>query len=222
MLSPGTLKFLKGLKKNNDKSWFDKHRQEYEDARDDFERFIQQVIDRQSKSDEDLKNLVARKCLFRINRDIRFSKDKSPYKKNFAASMDRGGKKSGLAGYYFHLEPGESFLGAGIWQPEPSSVKKIRQEIDYHPEVLDVLLKSKKFKSFYPGLYTGEDVQLKKIPAGYEKDNPAAEYLRFKSWMVITAVTDNLLTSKNLLKFTLDAFKTAQPLVKFLNRPLIG
>ena len=222
MINPGTLKFLKDLKRNNNKPWFDKHRLEYESARNDFETFIQQVIDKHARSDEDLKNLVARKCMFRINRDIRFSKDKTPYKKNFAASLDRGGKKSGLAGYYFHLEPGESFLGAGIWQPEPESVKKIRQEIDYHPEELEKLFKSKKFKSIYPGLYTGEDVQLKKIPAGYEKDNPAAEYLRFKSWMVITSITDNLLTSKNLLSFTLDAFKLAQPLVKFLNRPLVG
>lgn len=221
MLKPGTLKFLKELKKNNNKPWFDKNRGRYEVARKDFEIFIQQVIDKLSQSDPDLENLIAKKCMFRINRDIRFSRDKSPYKKNFAASLDKGGKKSGLAGYYFHLEPGDSFLGAGIWQPEPASLKKIRQEIDYNADELKKLLSSKKFRSVYPGLYTGEDVQLKKIPAGYEKDNPAAEYLRFKSWMVITPVTDQVLTSKKLLKFTLDAFKTAQPFVKFLNRSLI-
>jgi uncharacterized protein (TIGR02453 family) len=222
MLQPSTLKFLKDLKKNNNKPWFDSHRNAYESAKKDFEQFIQQVIDQHSKEDHDLKNLAAKSCLFRINRDVRFSKDKSPYKRNFAASMDKGGKKSGLAGYYFHLEPGNSFVGAGIWQPQPEALKKIRQEIDYCLKEFGNIVKGKKFLKVYPGLYTGEDVQLKKVPMGFEKDNPAAEYLRFKSWMVITEIKDSELTSKQLLKKTLEAFSLAQPFVKFLNRPLEG
>ena len=114
MLQSSTLKFLKNLKKNNNKAWFDAHRKEYEAAKIDFENFIQSVLDKQSKNDRDLKELTAKKCMFRINRDVRFSKDKSPYKTNFGASMSKGGKKSGLAGYYFHLEPGKSFLGGGL------------------------------------------------------------------------------------------------------------
>lgn len=222
MLQQATLTFLRSLRKNNNKPWFDKHRDAYELARKDFEDFIQKVIDNHSRKDPDLKNLVAKKCLFRINRDIRFAKDKAPYKKNFAASLDKGGKKSGLAGYYFHLEPGNSFLGAGIWQPAPDSLKKIRQEIDYCANEFRKLLTGKKFLSVYPGLYTGEDVQLKKVPQGFDKENPAAEYLRFKSWMVITELKDSDLTSRNLLKKTLEAYSLAEPLVKFLNRPLEG
>jgi len=103
------LKFLKTLGKNNNKAWFDAHRKEYETARNDFENFIQAVLDKHSRNDDDLKGLIAKKCMFRINRDVRFSKDKSPYKTNFGASMDKEGKKSGFAGYYFHLEPGKSF-----------------------------------------------------------------------------------------------------------------
>ena len=119
MINASTLKFLNGLKKNNHKSWFDANRSGYEAARKDFENFIQRVIDKHSFVDPDLENLIAKNCLFRINRDTRFSKNKTPYKNNFAASLDRGGKKSGFAGYYFHCEPGQSFVGGGIWMPMP-------------------------------------------------------------------------------------------------------
>ena len=149
MLQESTLKFLRGLKRNNNKPWFDKNRAAYDDAKSDFEMFIQSVIDEHSKNDSDLKDLVAKKCLFRINRDIRFSKDKSPYKTNFGASMDRGGRKSGWAGYYFHLQPGESFAGGGIWMPNPDVVKKIRQEIDYCFDEFSGIMNAKKFKSIF-------------------------------------------------------------------------
>ncbi|HEV8286530.1 MAG TPA: DUF2461 domain-containing protein [Chitinophagaceae bacterium] len=220
MLQPNTLKFLKNLKKNNNKSWFDAHRKEYELAKNDFENFIQSVIDKHCKNDPDLKGLAAKKCTFRIHRDVRFSKDKSPYKTNFGASMDKGGKKSGLAGYYFHLEPGKSFLGGGIWMPQPDALKKVRQEIDYCFDEFKKILTSKRFKTIYGELYTGEGVQLSKVPQGFEKDNPAAEYLKFKSWLVMTDVSDKDLTSKNLLTKTVDAFYLMQPFIRFLNRPL--
>jgi uncharacterized protein (TIGR02453 family) len=220
MLKTSTLKFLSGLKKNNNKPWFDKHRGEYEDAKADFEAFIQKVINAHAKFDTDLTGLQAKKCMFRINRDIRFSKNKSPYKNNFGASMDRGGRKSGFAGYYIHLEPGNSFLGAGIWQPEPAVVKKLRQEIDYNADEFKKLLEDKAFRKTYKGLYTGEDVQLKKVPQGFEKDNPAADYLKFKSWMVLTEITDKELTSPKLLTKTLSAFRLAHPFINFLNRAI--
>lgn len=220
MLAASTLKFLRGLKKNNSKSWFDAHRGEYEAARNDFERFIQQVIDRHGKNDTDIKDLMAKKCLFRINRDIRFSKDKSPYKTNFGASMDKGGKKSGNAGYYFHLEPGKSFLGGGVWMPEPDALKKVRQEIDYCFDEFRSIVESRKFKTHYKEIYTGEGVQLSKLPHGFEKDNPAAHYLKFKSWLVIKEISDTELTSPGLIKKTVDAFVVMQPFIKFLNRPL--
>src|SRR6266498_2570556 len=220
MLQSHTLKYLKELKKNNNKPWFDVHRKQYEGARTDFEDFIQSVLDKHSKNDPDLKELTAKKCMFRINRDVRFSKDKSPYKTNFGASMDKGGKKSGLAGYYFHLEPGKSFLGGGLWMPQPDRLKKVRQEIDYCFDEFKKIVEAKKFKSIYKEMYTGEGVQLTKIPQGFEKDNPAGEYLRLKSWLVISDIPDSVLTSKDLAKRTADAFLIMQPLIKFLNRPL--
>jgi uncharacterized protein (TIGR02453 family) len=134
--------------------------------------------------------------------------------------MDKGGKKSGLAGYYFHLEPGKSFFGGGIWMPEPASIKKVRQEIDYCFDEFKKIISSKKFRAVFSELFNGEGVQLSKVPQGFEKDNPAAEYLKFKSWLVLTDISDSDLTSKNLVSKTVDAFSTMQPLVKFLNRPL--
>src|ERR1700734_3777017 len=115
MLAVATIKFLKDLKKNNNKPWFESNRKKYEDAKADFSKFIQGIIEKHAKKDKTLKDLKAKDCMFRINRDVRFSKDKSPYKTNFGASINRGGKKSLFAGYYFHCEPGESFAGGGLW-----------------------------------------------------------------------------------------------------------
>jgi uncharacterized protein (TIGR02453 family) len=221
MIQESTIKFLKGLKKNNNRNWFEKNRSAYEEAKADFENFIQALIDAHATNDPDLKELTAKKCIFRINRDIRFSKDKSPYKTNFGASMDKGGKKSGLAGYYFQIEPGNSFIGGGLWQPEPEKMKNVRQEIDYCFGEFENIINSKKFKATFGELYTGEDVKLTRVPQGFDKENPAAEYLKFKSWLVTAELNDELLSSKRLLKTTIEAFVLMQPFIKFLNRAIV-
>lgn len=218
MLQPATLKFLKDLHKNNNKPWFDAHRERYDLAKEDFVRFIQQIIDKHSLKDPFIKDLTAKGCMFRINRDIRFSKDKSPYKNNFGASMSRGGKKSVYAGYYFHLEPGNSFVGGGCWMPGPAETKKIRQEIDYCLPEFRKIIQSKKFSNIYKGLYMGEDASLSRVPQGFEKDNPAADYLKLKSWIAMRPLKDAPITSKDLVKITLDAYQTLLPLVSFINR----
>src|SRR5215471_17953348 len=158
MLQTSTLRFLKDLKKNNNKEWFDSHRAQFDTAKKDFSDFIDEIIEKHSKKDKSIKALTAKNCLFRINRDIRFSKDKSPYKTNFGASINAGGKKSIFAGYYFHCEPGQHFAGGGIWMPMPTEIKKIRQEIDYCFDDFKKIVGSKKFKSVYKDLYKGEDV----------------------------------------------------------------
>src|SRR5918993_1798864 len=149
MLEPQTLRFLKGLKKNNNKPWFDANRAQDEAARIDFQNFIQLVIDAFGKTELSIAGQTARSCLFRINRDVRFSKDKSPYKANFGASIKPGGRKSGLSGYYFHLEPGASFIGGGLWMPEPANVKKVRQEIDYNWNEFQSIIAAKGFQNVY-------------------------------------------------------------------------
>ncbi|HEX4373351.1 MAG TPA: DUF2461 domain-containing protein [Puia sp.] len=220
MLQPSTIKFLKDLKKNNNKPWFDANRKKYEDAKSDFEIFIQSIIDSYGKKDPTIKELKAKGCTFRINRDIRFSKNKTPYKTNLGASINRGGKKSIFAGYYFHLEPGESFAGGGIWMPTPVELKKVRQEIDYNLEEFKKIVNSKKFKSVYGKLYDEAEVSLVKVPQGFEKDNPAAEFLKLKSFLAMKKLKNTDITVSSLKKQVLDAFDALQPLVEFINKAL--
>ncbi len=218
MLQPSTLKFLKDLKKNNNKPWFDKNRKVYETAKADFACFIQAVIDQQSKNDTSIKNLLAKDCMFRINRDIRFSKDKSPYKSNFGASINKGGKKAwGTAGYYFHMEPGSCFAGGGLYGPMPDILKKVRQEIDYNFADFKKIIGSKKFKSVYSDLDKSAAFMLSRVPKGYEPGNPAAEYLKLKNYIAIMKISDADLTSKDLVKKTVTAFEALQPLINFIN-----
>jgi uncharacterized protein (TIGR02453 family) len=218
MLQSSTLLFLKQLAKNNNKPWFDANRKKYDEAKKDFENFIQALIEQFGKKDPPIAALTAKSCLFRINRDIRFSKDKTPYKKNFAASINRGGKKSVLAGYYFHLEPGNSFIGGGIWMPMPAETQKIRQEIDYCYDEFKKIIHSKKFAGIYAGLDREDAILLTNVPKGYTKDNPAAEFLKLKSWVAMSPLTDAALTSKGLLKQSVEALSAIQPLIDFLNR----
>ncbi|HUC82729.1 MAG TPA: DUF2461 domain-containing protein [Flavisolibacter sp.] len=218
MLEPQTLKFLSQLKKNNNKPWFDAHRAQYEVARIDFSNFIQLVIDAVQKTDTTITGMSSKECIFRINRDIRFSNDKTPYKSHFGASIKRSGRKSPFAGYYFHLEPGNTFVGGGLWQPEAAYLKNMRQEIDYSWEEFQGILQEKNFKKTYGDLYKGGDVSLSKVPKGYEKDNPAAEYLQLKSFFAETKLEDGELTKAILHKKTVAAFEALQPLLNFINR----
>ncbi|TCZ72800.1 DUF2461 domain-containing protein [Flaviaesturariibacter aridisoli] len=221
MLEPQTLKYLSALKKNNNKEWFDTHRTAYEAARIDFSNFIQLVIDALAKHDPAITGQSARGCLFRINRDIRFSHDKTPYKSNFGASIKRGGRKSGFAGYYFHLEPGNhSFIGGGLWMPEAPRLKAMRQEIDYNWSEFAGILAARPFKKTFTDLYQGNDQRLSTMPKGYEKDNPAATYLKLKSFIAETTVTDEELTKASLHKKTVEAFVALKPLLDFINRGL--
>jgi len=220
MLQTATLKFLKGLQKNNNKPWFEKNRPAYEEAKADFAQFIQTVIDKHGKKDDSIKDLKAKDCMFRINRDVRFSKDKSPYKNNFGASINRGGKKSVYAGYYFHCQPGEAFVGGGLWIPMPPDLKKVRQEVDYCFDEFEKIIGSKKFISVYGDLIKDAETSLVKVPQGFEKDNPAAEYLKLKSFIAMKKLDDATLTSKDLVQTTLGAFETLHPLLMFLNRAL--
>lgn len=218
MLEPQTLTFLTQLKKNNHKPWFDAHRAQYEAARIDFSNFVQLVIDAVQKSDTTITGLASRDCIFRMARDIRFSHDKTPYKAHFGASIKRGGRKSPFAGYYFHLEPGQSFIGGGLWMPEAPVLKALRQEIDYNADEFGTILREKGFRKIYGDLYKGADVSLATTPKGYEKDNPTIAYLRLKSFIAETKISDEELTKATLHKKTVAAFEALQPLLRFINR----
>ena len=220
MLQSSTIKFLKDLKRNNNKPWFDANRKVYEAAKSDFAGFIDTVIEKHSKKDPSIAHLKAKDCMFRINRDVRFSKDKSPYKSNMGASINKGGKKSMTAGYYFHVQPGDSFTGGGLYMAMPDQLKNIRQEIDYSWKEFHKIISGKNFKTVYGDLHMGEEMKLSRPPKGYEAGNPAIEYLKLKSWIGFSKLTDADLTSKDLLKKTITSFEVLNPLLDFLNEGL--
>ena len=221
MLQSSTVQFLKTLSKNNNKVWFDAHRNLYMDAKADFENFVSLLIKKTATFDGDVKELQVKECVFRINRDIRFSKNKTPYKTNMGASINRGGKKSIYAGYYFHAEPGgKSFAGGGIWMPMAPELKKIRQEIDYCFAEFKNIVEAKTFISQYKELEYTPDLKLNNLPRGYENENPAGEYLKFKSLVATKYIPDAELTSNNLQDITIKAFKALTPLVKFINKAI--
>ncbi len=222
MLHSSTLLFLKKLKNNNNKPWFDEHKEEYLSAKNDFENFVEKIIHIISLFDNDIKELHPKDCTFRINRDIRFSKDKTPYKTNMGASFNRGGKKSIFSGYYFHLQPGgKSFVGGGLWMPEPIALKKLRQEIDYcFPEFKKIITNASFKKQYAGGLEMNKNQMLVNVPKGYNKEDEAASFLKLKNYVAIKNIPDSLLTNSALAKDTGQAFRALMPLVKFINRSI--
>lgn len=220
MLQPSTLTYIKNLTKNNNKAWFEENRTLFDAAKEDFDKLVKDIIAALGKIDPDIAPLEAKNCIFRQYRDVRFSKDKTPYKHHMGASFDRGGKKSGFSGYYLHLEPGnKSMAGGGIWMPEAGALKKIRQEIDYNFDEFSGIINNKDFKSVFGQLEEGE-YKLSREPKGYEKDNPAIEYLKLKSLVAIRTLTDEDLVLQDLQAKILKAFTALMPVIKFINRAL--
>lgn len=214
------ISFLKKLAKNNNKPWFDANRPMYAKAKSEFEAFVTSLISAYGKYDPSVAHLTAKECMFRINRDVRFSKDKSPYKTNFGASVSSGGKKSPFAGYYVHMEPGASFVGGGMWMPMPEHLAKLRQEIDYNLDEFLSVITSPAFKKQYKKLHQGDDISLTRVPKGYDADNPAAAYLKLKSFIAMRPITDEEIASGDLEKICVNAFKALKPLVEFINRTI--
>jgi uncharacterized protein (TIGR02453 family) len=221
MLHTKTLQFLTKLKKNNSREWFNEHRNEYDAAKENFIELVNQILSQAGQFDQDIAVLTYKDCIFRINRDVRFSKNKDPYKNNMAAYFVKGGKKSWLAGYYFHCEPGgKSFIGGGLYGGEPDQIKKVRQEIDYNWEAFKGILNNKTFKKTFGDLSREEGMSLIREPKGYEKDNPAIDYIKLKNFIVSVPVTDEELTDQKLVKKIITCFATMQPLLHFLNRAM--
>lgn len=218
MLQSSTIQFLKLLKKHNNKEWFDQNRKMYELAKADYLDFVSKVLDEIQAFDNTLMELQPKQCVFRLNRDVRFSKNKDPYKTNFGASFSKGGKKIQCAGYYFHLEPGANFIGGGLWMPMAPDLNKVRQEIDYCFKEFSSVLKKPIFKTTYGDL--DSSVKLVRPPKGFEIDNPAIDYLKLKSFVVTRSIPDTALTDKLLIKNVAKDFKTIAPLIHFLNRAI--
>jgi uncharacterized protein (TIGR02453 family) len=216
MIEKSTIEFLSKLSKNNTRDWFEKNRPMYEAAKSNFKEFIDGVLISTAKFDPSIKNLESKNCIFRINRDVRFSKNKAPYKDNFGASISPGGKKSFSAGYYIQIQPGASFIAGGMWQPPTPEINAIRQEIDYNAAEFKKIIASKEFKKYF-GALSGED-KLKTVPKGYDKTHPEIELLKHRSYIVVHNLKDSEVLSKNFTKHCNSVMKAMLPLNIFLRK----
>lgn len=216
-LSEETFQFLKDLKKNNDRDWFNENKPRYKKARQDFVHFIDELIQAVSAFDPSIAHQTGKNCVFRIYRDVRFSKDKSPYKTNFGAHITGAAKKSEMhsrAGYYIHIEPGKSFLAGGAYQPTGKWMSAIRHEIDQNADEIKEILNSKSFKNTF-GEMEGE--KLKTSPRDYPSDHPEIELLRYKSFLATHKLTDEQILADNFLRHCKDVFTVLYPFDQFLN-----
>ena len=210
------IQFLSELKNNNNKPWFDTNRSRYEELRKEWLVFVQDIIKRLGTFDSSIAHLEAKDCIFRINRDVRFSNDKSPYKSNFAAYFSRGGKKSHFAGYYLHIDPSEIFIAGGVWMPEPPYLLAIRKEIDYKFDEFRQIVEGDSFKKNFRQL--SDEGKLSQVPKGFEKDNPAADYLKLKSFIGSKEFSQSEVEKRDFSDKVLASFKELKPLIDFLNR----
>ncbi len=212
------LKFLKDIKRNNNREWFEKNKPRYLQAKEHFEDFLEALHKELVKFDESLAGLNPRKQGFRIYRDVRFSKDKRPYKINMGAGFSAHGKMEQEPGYYVHLEPGNSFVAGGFYMPDSTNLAKIRQEVDYHTEGLMKILNDRKFKKYFDGL---EDFdRLKTAPNGYPKDHPHIDLLKNKSFVVSHYFSDSQVKDKKFVKQAVEVCKAIKPLNNFLTEAL--
>lgn len=214
MIQRHTYDFIVALKKNNNREWFQSNKSWYLEAKNDFEQFITVLIAETRKMDPALGQISPRDCIFRIFRDVRFSKDKSPYKTNFGAYLVPGGKKMEMAGYYFHIEPDDCFLAAGIYHPSSDILKKVRKEIYNNIDEFNSILQNKEFVKYFDAIY-GE--KLVNPPATYPSDFEYIDLLKYKSYSIVTQIPCQNLFTEKLLADTIKIFKIMYPFNRFLN-----
>ena len=213
------LLFLRELETHNHKEWMDANRSQYQQARADFQNLVGDLLQQMVELEPEMVTLRAQDCIFRQNRDIRFSANKNPYKIHMAAYFAVGGKKSDGPGYYLHIQPGESFLGGGIYWPSSEILKKIRQEIDYSGQELAAIVEQPLFKKRFGDI---EGEKLKTSPKDYSKDHPYIEFLRMKSFIAGHSLSDKEVTHPHLVTTVMESFKLMKPLNDFLASAVEG
>lgn len=208
------LRFLEDLSQHNNKAWFDQNRPAYETARDTFERFVSDLID-ELKAFDNLQGVSARDCIFRINRDLRFSKDKTPYKTNLSASIAPGGRKSARLGYYVSIAPqGQSLVAGGLHMPTTQQLTRFRHAIDRDAAAFKEIIQAEDFMEAF-GAVQGE--RLKTAPQGYDRAHPDIELLQLKQATVLHYFTDNEVIGRAFLGQVVSVCRAMKPFVDYLN-----
>ncbi|MBN8576911.1 MAG: DUF2461 domain-containing protein [Cytophagales bacterium] len=210
--------FLKSIAKNNNREWFEKNKPKYLEAKNLFDDFVEAFHKELLKFDDSLAGLNPRKLAFRIYRDVRFSKDKRPYKVNMGAGLSPKGKMEQEPGYYLHIEPGKSFIAGGFYMPDSGNLAKIRQEIDYNTKGFLKIITDKKFKKYFAGLDDFD--KLKTAPKGYPKDHPQIDLLKHKSFIVSHYFMDKEVLDKKFVKQAAEIARVIKPLNDFLSNAI--
>ncbi len=210
--------FLKEINLNNNREWFVDNKSFYLEAKEAFENLTAEMISYISETDREISGLKPSECMFRIFRDIRFSKDKTPYKTHFDAFMaKKGGRKSRYAGYYIHIMPGQSLLGGGIYAPIPEILNLLRREIYNFPDEFRSILNNPEFKMMFGTLYGHK---LKNVPKGFPKYFKDAELLKYKSYVVAHTLKDKELMSPGMKEKFKHQIKVLYPFNAYLNRAI--
>ena len=213
-----TLDFLADLSRHNNKEWMDENRKRYQQAKEEVLELISEIIQKTVAFYPAISGLDPKKTLFRINRDVRFSKNKDPYKTNFGASITEGGKKSGNPGFYLHIMPENNFAGGGLYQPPSDILQKIRQEIDYNGKEIKAIIENDKFRKTFGEPFM-ED-KLKTAPKGYPKDHEHIELLQLKHYIYMKKFSDKEVISKGFSDKVVETYQTLQPFNNFLARAM--
>ena len=218
MISQNTFKFLKDLKNNNNREWFTANKERYEAAKKEFEEYINSLIPKIALFDKSVGHLTAKNCVFRIYRDVRFAKDKSPYKTHFGAYITSSNKKTDVhadAGYYIHLEDGASMIAGGAYTPPSAWLNAIRQEIDYNTDEFKKIINSKDFKTYFKEV---EGEKLSRPPKGYDASHSEVELLKLKSFLATHMINNKQVISDDFVAYTAKIAKALYPFNSFLNR----
>ncbi|MBE0391038.1 DUF2461 domain-containing protein [Flavobacterium sp. PL002] len=220
MLTNDSLEFLDDLKANNNRDWFIANKKKYEIFKKDYHQLVAAFLDIMKPLDPSLEMLEVKNCTFRINRDIRFSKDKSPYKSHVGVWLSSGAKGNNRAGYYVHIERGASFIAGGFYSPLPDDLKKVRKEIAFFHEDLEEIINNKIFKKEFGTFARNEKSTLKNPPRGYDKEHPAIELLKLKSFEVLQKFDINEITQEDFVTKKSKKLLLLKPLNEFMNRAL--
>ena len=208
------LAFLEQLSRNNNREWFNDNKTEFEEARDVFVEFLAYLIGQIELFDKNIIGVDPKKAMYRIYRDTRFSKDKTPYKTHFGGYICEFGRTSGNPGYYVHIEPeGHSIIGGGLYHPMPDVLAKVRQEIDYNGDKLMKIMNKDSFKKRFD-IYN-ED-KLVRPPKGYDETNPHIEWLKMKSFLLMESFADKVVLGKDYVERVVFGFKEMAPFNAFL------
>lgn len=220
MITKEALQFLEDLVANNNTEWMHANKKRYENYKKDYHNYISSILAEIKPLDKTLEPLEVKNCTFRINRDIRFSKDKSPYKTNMGVWFTQNKNRKNSPGYYIHFEKGKSFIAGGVWCPEPSELKQIRKEIEFFHDDLNAIVTNKSFKSEFGDIDRDENNMLKKAPKDFDPNHPAIEFLKLKSYTASKKIDDKIFTSPDFSKQIAKKLIALKPMNDFLRRAL--